>query len=93
MPQPPTTETTPLLPPSKPPYSTFTTAQKRLIILTAALASTFSPFSANIYYPALNSIAADLHVTISQVNLTITTYMVYHQFDSFPMLKRRFSNA
>ncbi|PLN83102.1 citrate synthase [Aspergillus taichungensis] len=76
MPQSPTTETTPLLPPSKPPYSTFTTTQKRLIILTAALASTFSPFSANIYYPALNSIAADLHVTISQVNLTITTYMI-----------------
>jgi hypothetical protein len=42
------------------PYSVFTSAQKRLIILTAALASSFSPLSANIYYPALNSIARDL---------------------------------
>ncbi|GES65011.1 citrate synthase [Aspergillus terreus] len=50
--------------------------QKRLIIFAAAIASTFSPLSANIYYPALNSIAADLHVSISQVNLTITAYMI-----------------
>ncbi|KAB8269257.1 citrate synthase-like protein [Aspergillus minisclerotigenes] len=57
-------------------YSAFSTRQKRLIILTAAIASTFSPMSANIYYPALNSIAADLDVTSSQINLTITTYMI-----------------
>lgn len=72
-----TTETTPLLPPSNSErYSVFTTSEKRLIILTAALASAFSPLSANIYYPALNSIAKDLRVSPSQINLTITTYMV-----------------
>lgn len=65
-------ENTPLLPQ----YSVFTPPQKRLLILTAALASSFSPFSANIYYPSLNSIARDLHVSSSQINLTITTYMV-----------------
>jgi hypothetical protein len=57
-------------------YIVFTKSQKRLIILAAALASAFSPLSANIYFPALNSIAKDLHVTPSQINLTITTYMV-----------------
>lgn len=57
-------------------YSVFTKSQKRLIVLAAALASAFSPLSANIYFPALNSIAKDLHVTPSQINLTITTYMV-----------------
>ncbi|PWY72139.1 MFS general substrate transporter [Aspergillus sclerotioniger CBS 115572] len=71
----PVSETTPLLGDSGP-YSAFTTAQKRLIILAAALASSFSPLSANIYYPALNSIAADLGVSSSQINLTITTYML-----------------
>lgn len=71
-----TTETTPLLPSNAEHYSVFTTSEKRLIILTAALASAFSPLSANIYYPALNSIAKDLHVSPSQINLTITTYMV-----------------
>ena len=72
----PASETSPLLGERSEPYSIFTTAQKRLIILTAALASSFSPLSANIYYPALNSIAADLGVSSSQINLTITTYMV-----------------
>lgn len=71
-------ETTPLLPnPSSQRYSVFTTAQKRLIILAAALASAFSPLSANIYYPSLNSIAKDLNVSTSKINLTITTYMVH----------------
>ena len=68
-------ETTPLLA-STVPYSIFPKSQKRLIILTAALMSSFSPLSANIYYPALNSIAKDLLVSRSQINLTITTYMV-----------------
>lgn len=72
-------ESTPLLQPrpGKERYSVFTIGQKRLIILTAAIASMFSPISANIYYPALNSIALDLDVTSSQISLTITTYMVY----------------
>ncbi|KAJ5966709.1 hypothetical protein N7501_002957 [Penicillium viridicatum] len=70
-------EETPLLhPPTTEPYSVFTSTQKRLIILTAALASSFSPLSANIYYPALNSIAKDLRVSPSQINMTITTYMI-----------------
>ncbi|KAJ5354391.1 uncharacterized protein N7496_012824 [Penicillium cataractarum] len=71
-------ETTPLLSHTGPqkPYSVFTNTQKRLIILAAAIASTFSPLSANIYFPALNSIAKDLGVSPSQINLTITTYMI-----------------
>ena len=61
---------------SEKPYSAFTTWQKRFIILAASTGSFVSPLTSNIYYPALNTIASDLHVTISQVNLTITTYMV-----------------
>jgi len=73
----PATESTPLLvTPATQTYSIFTNRQKQLIILAAALASAFSPLSANIYFPALNSIAEDLKVTRSQINLTITTYMV-----------------
>jgi hypothetical protein len=36
----------------------------------------FSPFTAQIYFPALTSIAKDLHVSNSKINLTMTTYMV-----------------
>jgi MFS family permease len=43
----------------------------------AACASFVSPMTANIYFPALNSIAADLGVSISLINLTLTTYMVF----------------
>lgn len=57
-------------------YSSFTTKQKKLIVLTASLAGFFSPLSGSIYYPALNTIADDLGITSSKVNLTVTTYMV-----------------
>ncbi|KAL6715294.1 hypothetical protein ACLMJK_007559 [Lecanora helva] len=69
-------EGTPLLQGQKQ-HSTFSNRQKKYIIMTAAFASSFSPISANIYYPALNSIATDLHISASLINLTITTYMIF----------------
>src|SRR5687768_9837505 len=44
---------------SGPAYSTFSKPTKRWIIAMAACASFVSPMTANIYFPALNSIAAD----------------------------------
>jgi multidrug resistance protein len=58
-------------------YSAFTQRQKILIVLCATLGGLFSPFTTNIYFPALSTIADDLSVSISQVNLTITTYMIF----------------
>jgi hypothetical protein len=58
------------------PYSVFTHNEKRIIILCAGLSQFFSPISGQIYFPSLNAIAADLHVSNSQVTLTITTYLV-----------------
>jgi hypothetical protein len=58
------------------PYSVFTHNEKRIIILCAGLSQFFSPISGQIYFPSLDAIAADLHVSNSQVNLTITTYLV-----------------
>lgn len=69
-------ETTPLLRRSEEKYSKFSGRQKTFIVLIAALASTFSPLSSNIYYPAINSIARELNVTMEMMNLTITAYMV-----------------
>ncbi|KAL4938118.1 citrate synthase-like protein [Aspergillus oleicola] len=57
-------------------FQEYTTRQKRLIILKTTLASTFSPLSSNIYYPALNSLARELHVSAGKVNLSITSYMI-----------------
>ena len=57
-------------------YSVFPVGQKRAIIAAASFMAWFSPMSGSIYYPALNQIAADLKVSSSQVNITVTTYLV-----------------
>jgi hypothetical protein len=57
-------------------YSSFGPWQKRMIVFTATMGAFFSPFTAQIYFPALTSIAKDLHVSNSKINLTMTTYMV-----------------
>lgn len=60
----------------EPPYSIFTIGQKRFIVVMASLAALFSPLSANIYYPDLTTLATDLHVSNSLINLTVTSYLV-----------------
>nr|POE99460.1 mfs antiporter qdr2 [Quercus suber] len=58
------------------PYSIFTPNEKRIIVLLAGICSFFSPISGQIYFPSLDAISADLHVSSSLVNLTITMYLV-----------------
>lgn len=57
-------------------YSVFTTNQKRWIIIAGSLAAFLSPLAGSIYFPALSTIAEDLHVSDSQISLTVTTYLV-----------------
>ena len=57
-------------------YSVFTTRQKKMILIAGSFAGFFSPLSSNVYFPALNTIAKDLRVSVSQINLTVTTYQV-----------------
>jgi len=64
---------------SNEPHSIYTRNQKKVIILVASIASFFSPMSANIYLPALNSIAKDLKVSNSLITLTVTSYLVREQ--------------
>ncbi|KIW42762.1 uncharacterized protein PV06_06276 [Exophiala oligosperma] len=59
------------------PYSVFTRRQKIGIVFGATMGGLFSPFTTNIYFPALTTIATDLDVSISKINLTITTYMIF----------------
>ncbi|RMD43467.1 hypothetical protein DV735_g1653, partial [Chaetothyriales sp. CBS 134920] len=62
--------------PNGPSWSVWSLQQRRLIILMTSCASLLSPLSAQIYFPALDAIAKDLHVTDGLVNLSITTFMV-----------------
>lgn len=57
-------------------YSVFTISQRRYIVFMASWAGFFSPVSSQIYFPALNTLAQDLHVSNSLINLTLTSYMV-----------------
>lgn len=59
------------------PHSTFTKRQKTIITILVSLASVFSPISATIYVPALPTIAKDLNVSISLINLSVTSYMIF----------------
>ena len=58
-------------------YSVFSHRTKQYIVFMTAWAGFFSPLSANIYFPALNVLARDLHVSNQQMNLTVTTYMIF----------------
>ncbi|CDO75510.1 hypothetical protein BN946_scf184935.g46 [Trametes cinnabarina] len=62
-------------PPAKP-YSVYTSQEKWFIVAVTGLAALFSPLTANIYFPAIPTIAAAFHKSIELINLTVTIYMV-----------------
>ncbi len=41
------------------------------------LAAFISPTSANMYFPALNPLQDQLHVSATLINLTLTSYMIF----------------
>ena len=57
-------------------YSVYSARQKKVIVVAGSFAAFFSPVSSNIYFPAITTIAKDLHVSLSQISLTVTTYQV-----------------
>ena len=59
-----------------PPYHIFNKKRKWLLVYIVSIAGMFSPLSSNIYFPAINAISRELHVSTSLVALTITVYMV-----------------
>ena len=60
-----------------PVHSVFSRNQKRFIVFMASWAGFFSPVSGQIYFPALNALSADLHVSDTLINLTLTSYMIF----------------
>ncbi|MCJ1383504.1 hypothetical protein MMC17_006618 [Xylographa soralifera] len=61
----------------RPVHSVFSKRQKQYIVFMASWAGFFSPLSANIYFPALNTLAAELRVSSEMINLTLTSYMIF----------------
>jgi hypothetical protein len=61
---------------SGPPYSIFSSKAKIFIIVMVSISALVSPFAATLFYPALNVLAVQLHVSESLITLSVTTYMV-----------------
>jgi multidrug resistance protein len=59
------------------PYTSYNSRMKVIIVLVATTGGLFSPFTTNIYFPAIDIISNALHVSVSDVGLTITTYMIF----------------
>lgn len=58
------------------PFSIFTEWQKRWISFAASFGAMFSTLSSYIYLPALVPMARDLGVTLTLLNLTVTSYLI-----------------
>lgn len=58
------------------PFSVFMEWQKRWISFAASFGALFSTLSSYIYLPALVPMARDLGVTLTLLNLTVTSYLI-----------------
>ncbi|KAI8624315.1 MFS general substrate transporter [Xylariaceae sp. FL1651] len=58
-------------------YTVYTPWERRLIVISAAFSGLFASWTAQIYLPALNNAAMDLHTSIKKINLTVTSYMLF----------------
>ena len=61
---------------SGPPYSVFSPSMRWWIVGMNMFSAFISPTTANIYFPAIPTIADSLDVSVGQINLTLTTYMI-----------------
>ncbi|KAF1844623.1 MFS general substrate transporter [Cucurbitaria berberidis CBS 394.84] len=66
------------------PYSIYTSKEKWLIVAMVALAGFYSPLPANIYFPAIPTIARAFHKSNDAINQTVTIYLVFQGIS--PML-------
>lgn len=60
----------------QPAHSVWTTREKVSIILLTSLASSLSPFSANVYFPVIPQLAEYFHTDVEHINLTVTAFLV-----------------
>ena len=62
---------------NEPSYSVFGIYQKRYIVFMAAFGGLFSSLPANVYFPAMNTLSTELHVSDELINLTLTAYLIF----------------
>ncbi|KAK6836889.1 hypothetical protein PG987_007384 [Apiospora arundinis] len=58
-------------------YNALTHRQRATLLFFASCAATISPASSTTYFPAITSLARDLQVSVSLINLTISVYQIF----------------
>ncbi|KAK7993294.1 AN1-type zinc finger protein [Apiospora arundinis] len=58
-------------------YNALTHRQRATLLFFASCAATISPASSTTYFPAVTSLARDLQVSVSLINLTISVYQIF----------------
>ncbi|KAF8852837.1 MFS general substrate transporter [Acephala macrosclerotiorum] len=61
----------------QPPHSIFPKWQRMLYVYVASLAAFTSPVASSIYYPSMLTLAHDLNTSLTNISLTITTYLIF----------------
>jgi hypothetical protein len=61
---------------SEAPYTIWGPGAKTWIIFLVSVSALISPFGATTFFPAMNVLTDVLHITPTQLNISITTYMV-----------------
>lgn len=59
------------------PYCALPEKEKIALLLAASFAAVISPFSTGTYYPSIDVLARDLNVSVSLINLTVSTYQIF----------------
>jgi hypothetical protein len=62
-----------------PAYSALSEFQRSSLLSVASFAAAISPASTTTYYPAVTSLASDLQVSVTLINLSISTYQVSYE--------------
>ena len=62
------------------PYCILPEKEKVLLMLLCSFAAIISPISSSIYFPAIGTLAENLHVSVSDINLTVTMYLVGNMY-------------
>lgn len=65
---------------SDPVYSALSTSHRRFILAIITVAGLFGPLAGNIYLPALPVIARQFHRSETEINITVTVFMIVFAF-------------
>lgn len=64
----------------KPAYTAISQSRRRFILGIVTVAGIFGPLAGNIYLPALPVMARQFHKTETEINVTVTVFMVVFAF-------------